>query len=94
MSSGTPTRTVRISDAEWFEIKLVVDHRNAHSCNPPWTMREFLVLAARDKIAKMARSRGRPLTEADEQVDLSIRQYGDTPSLFSENTVEDGEAFA
>jgi hypothetical protein len=94
MSKGTPTRTVRISDQEWWEIKLVVDYRNCNSGNPPWTMREFLVLAAREKIAKMARSRGRPLTEADEQVDLSVRQYGDTPSLFSENTVEDGEAFA
>jgi hypothetical protein len=89
MSKGTPTRTVRITDKLWWEIKLTVEYRNAHSKRRAWTLREFLVLAAREKIAKMQRSRGRKLTEDDEMIDLSQLEHGYGGELFPDKDLED-----
>lgn len=94
MSAGTRNRIVRIDDDSWNLFELTVEFRNANKKGKPWTMSDFIRIACREKVAKMDRSRGRPLDEGDELVDLSQPPPCIAPDLFSENLVEDGEAFA
>jgi ABC-type proline/glycine betaine transport system ATPase subunit len=59
MSAGTPNRVVRIPEQEWIAADWVRSHRNLHSNGEPWTMSDFIRIALREKIKKMARSRTR-----------------------------------
>lgn len=94
MSAGTRNRIVRMDDDSWYQFELTVDFRNANTDKKAWTMSDFIRIACKEKVAKMNRSRGRVLTENDELVDLSQLPIVPDPDLFSENAVEDGEAYA
>lgn len=67
MSKGTPIVGVRIPPTQRAEVEAVIAHRNANSREAPWTLSDFVVIALREKIAKMARCRRRKL-------DVSIGQ--------------------
>jgi len=60
-SKGTPMIGVRIPPILRAHIELVIEHRNDNSTEEPWTLSAFVAIALREKIEKMARSRGRQL---------------------------------
>jgi len=57
MSRGSPIVPVRIPAELLAEIGQVIDGRNERARGAPWTRSEFIVLALREKLAKMERSR-------------------------------------
>jgi hypothetical protein len=61
-------RTFRMSEERYQLVAAVIEHRNEHSANSPWSFSDFVWDAIREKIAKMSRSRGRevlPLPEGE-----------------------------
>ncbi len=61
MSKGNEYLKARFA-AEWIEmVEDVIAHRNEHHKPPAWTMADFIRIAVREKIDKMARGRGRKL---------------------------------
>lgn len=94
MSAGSRNRIVRIDDASWHQLERVVNHRNANRDATPWTMSDFVRKACWEKVAKMARSRGRKLTAADDLVDLAVVAQTLKPEENLFTTIEDGGAIA
>lgn len=56
-SRGSPVVKFRCLPDLLREIEQTIDRRNFWSDDEPWTLSTFLQIAAREKLAKMARSR-------------------------------------
>jgi hypothetical protein len=50
-------RTFRCQDSLWDEVIETVQRRNLWSRERPWTLSDFIGIALKEKIRKMARSR-------------------------------------
>lgn len=61
MSQGTPVVTLRMSLELKTRIEFQIISRNQQTHNAPWTFTDFMIAAAEEKLAKMARSRTRPV---------------------------------
>lgn len=94
MSKGRPHYKCRLDAETAALVHATIGHRNAHSNEAPWTLSDFLRIACREKIAKMNRSRRRPITIADEPADLASVADPLPPEVFFGKTLEDGGAFA
>lgn len=56
-SKGSPRVTVRIPEPLLVEIGDAITRRNEYSRGVPWDLTAFLLVAVREKLDKMARSR-------------------------------------
>jgi hypothetical protein len=61
MSKGTPLVVIRVPEDLKIEVEAVIEHRNWNSREEPWSFSDFVRIALREKIAKMARCRGKSL---------------------------------
>lgn len=61
MSRGTPRVAVRIPPSLRATVEVVIAHRNANSRQEPWDLSDFIKIALQEKLAKMARCRGRKI---------------------------------
>jgi hypothetical protein len=59
MSQGSPMLGCRIPQDLLDEVSRTIARRNAWSPEEPWTQARFIVVAIREKLAKMKRSRTR-----------------------------------
>ncbi len=57
MSKGTPLTNVRLDSATVAEVVETIARRNLWSREEAWTVSEFIRVAIREKMHKMARSR-------------------------------------
>ncbi len=65
MSKGNDIYKARLTRDLVAEVEVTIESRNRHSRNTPWDMSAFIRAAIREKLAHMARSRGRRLPIAD-----------------------------
>jgi Arc/MetJ-type ribon-helix-helix transcriptional regulator len=59
VSEGTPRHTFRLEDELVAEVVKTVHKRNTYTGDVPWTISDFVRIALREKLDKMARSRTR-----------------------------------
>lgn len=57
MSKGTQVYSVRIPSELSSEISKTINRRNLFSKEGPWTFTDFILMAVREKLAHMERSR-------------------------------------
>lgn len=85
-SKGTPIIGVRIPPILRAHIEIVIAHRNDNSREEPWTLSAFVAIALREKIQKMARSRGRALSpDIGEILQHLPAMQREEPTLFDRN---------
>jgi hypothetical protein len=56
-SKGTPIKTLRVPEDLSTEVQETIDRRNMWSRETAWTWTDFCLVAIREKIDKMRRSR-------------------------------------
>jgi hypothetical protein len=94
MSKGTPIRSCRVDEETWQLVLATVQLRNYHSAEEPWTPANFIATAIREKVAKMDRSRGRPIRDIFVDVTLVDEHDMFSPSEVLPDPLEDNGAIA
>lgn len=68
-SKGTPVRTFRCQEDLWDEVIETIARRNEWSKERPWSISEFIGVALREKIDKMARGRKQKVVPGERLAD-------------------------
>lgn len=74
MSKGSPIIPVRVPAGLLEDIEVAIAARNAHASGAPWTRSDFFLIALREKLGKMERSRrGKKKSVAGDAIDKGKR---------------------